>query len=99
MTRIIAFAEGIASIVWTDGRVTVVPDSEQSRVESALARQVESWRSVGQVDADGSPVGIEEQRVMLDPGSAEHAALVMLALPGGFIIEGDDALPGAADAI
>lgn len=90
---IAAFANGIDLIEWRDGALVVVPESQREAVEAVLSQPVEVIRSVDRMGPGDVPEAIVEQIVRLEPGTPEHVVRALLSLPGGFLLDGDDAIP------
>jgi hypothetical protein len=94
MADVLGTARGIDLIHWHDGDLRVVPDSERRRVEVAFENPVEYGVSIDRDAPDGTPIAIEDAIEQIEPGSPEHAARAILSLPGGFLLEGDEFIPG-----
>ena len=93
--RIVGGSFNVSFIEVVDGElVTVVPDEQRPLVEQALSKPIDVWRSV----EDEEQGRIDEVLTVLEPGSDEHVARAILALPGGLLLEGDEAIPAEEDA-
>jgi hypothetical protein len=93
--KIIGADATTAWIEWhDDGTLIVVPPEEHERIEAILAKPLR----VQQPNEEREQGRIDEDFVTLEPGTPEHVARSILALPAGFLLEGDDAIPAEEDA-